>query len=141
MGRALALDLGTKRTGAAISDELGITAQPVGVRARTGYKSDLAWVRELMVEYEIDKVIVGYPINMDTSIGERALASERFAAKLKKDVDAEVILWDERLSTAGATRVLLEADISRKKRKKVVDQMAAQLILSTWLDAQSNKMK
>lgn len=134
MRRILALDLGTKRTGAAISDELRITAQPVGVRERTGYKSDLRWVRELMKEYDIEKIIIGHPINMDMSRGERALECERFAKKLRRSVSCEVLLWDERLTTAQATRTLIEADVSRRKRKKVVDQMAAQLILASWLD-------
>jgi len=135
MGRTLALDLGEKRTGAAISDDLGITAQPVGVRERTGFKSDLAWVRELMARYDIERIVVGHPLNMDASRGERALASERFAGKLAREVGVAVTLWDERLTTAAAERALLEADVSRRKRKKVIDQMAAQLILSSWLDA------
>jgi len=139
MGRTLALDVGTKRTGAAISDELGITAQPVGVRERTGYKSDLAWVRELMKKYEIDRIVVGHPLNMDGSSGERAVASEKFAEKLRKDVRAEVSLWDERLTTMQAERMLIDADVSRKKRRKVIDQIAAQLILSTWLDSHARR--
>ncbi len=135
MGRTLALDIGTKRTGAAISDDLNITAQAVGVRKRTGFKSDLAWVTELMELYEIDRVIVGHPVNMDGSRGERAIATERFAGKLAKTVPVEVVLWDERLTTVAAERALLESNMSRGKRKKVIDQVAAQLILSSWMDA------
>ena len=135
MGRTLALDAGTKRTGAAISDELGITAQPVGVRERVGYKSDLAFVREIMKKYDVERIVVGYPVNMDGSVGERAAAAEKLARKLERDVKVEVVLWDERLTTVQAEKTLISADVSRKKRKKVVDQMAAQLILSSWLES------
>lgn len=135
MGRTLALDIGTKKTGAAITDDLNITAQQVGVRQRTGYKSELAWVRELMEQYEIDRIIIGHPLNMNGTRGERALACESIARKLDRDVLAEVILWDERLSTVEAEQVLIETGATRKKRKKVIDQVAAQLILKSWLDA------
>ena len=133
MGRTLALDVGDVRTGAAISDMLGITAQPAGVWERVGYKTDLENVRRLMKEYEIERIVVGHPINMDGTRGERALFCERFAEKLRKDVTAEVVLYDERMTTMQAERALISADVSRKKRKKVVDQMAAQLILSGWM--------
>ncbi|MBI5816586.1 MAG: Holliday junction resolvase RuvX [Nitrospinae bacterium] len=139
MARILALDLGDVRTGAAISDELKITAQPAGVWERAGYKDDLKNVRRLMEEYQVEHIIVGHPINMDGTRGERALKSERFAEKLKKDVPAQVSLWDERLTTMQAEKTLISADVSRKKRKNVVDQMAAQLILSGWLAAQASK--
>jgi len=133
MGRTLALDIGTKRTGAAITDDLNITAQAVGVRSRTGYKSELAWVRELMEKYEIDTIIIGHPINMNGSEGKRALACQSIARKLNRDVKAEVMLWDERLTTVEAKETLAKTGASRKKRKKIVDQVAAQLILSSWL--------
>ncbi len=135
MGRTLALDVGTKRTGAAISDELGITAQPLGVRERTGYKSDLAWVKSLMKEYDIARIVIGLPLNMDGSRGERAIACEKIAEKLGKDVQAEILLWDERMTTMEAERTLISANVSRKKRRKVIDQLAAQIILSSWLGA------
>jgi putative Holliday junction resolvase len=133
MGRTLALDIGTKRTGAAITDDLNITAQAVGMKHRTGYKSELSWVRELMGEYEIERIIVGHPINMNGSRGERALACESIARKLARDVCVEVILWDERLTTVEAEETLIKTGTSRKKRKQKVDQVAAQLILSSWL--------
>lgn len=139
MGRVLALDIGTKRTGAAISDPLGVTAQPLGVRARTGDKSDIAWVRELMGKYEIDRVVIGHPLNMNGSKGERAIACEKFAEKLKKAVDVDVELWDERLTTMQAERDMIMANVSRGKRKKKIDQAAAQLILMSWLQAHERK--
>ena len=135
MSRVLGLDLGTKRTGVAISDDLRITAQAVGVRDRIGYKSDLKWIRELLAQYEIETIVIGRPINMDATVGERALEAERFAKKLAKDVPCEIKLWDERLSTVSAEKALIETGTSRKKRKKVIDQVAAQLILSNWMSA------
>lgn len=133
MGRTLALDIGTKRTGAAITDDLNITAQAVGARTTTGYKSELEWVRELMEKYEIERIIIGHPINMNGSEGKRALACQSIARKLSRDVSAEVILWDERLTTVEAEETLAKTGASQKKRKKMVDQVAAQLILSSWL--------
>ena len=135
MGRVLALDVGTKRTGAAISDDLRITAQAVGVRERTGYKSDLKWIRELMEQYDIDTIVLGRPLNMDASMGERAQETERIAKKLAKDLPCEIAMWDERLTTVSAEKALIEGGMSRKKRKKKVDQVAAQLILSSWMSA------
>lgn len=139
MGRALALDIGDKRTGAAVSDDLGITAQPAGMAEAAGYKALLAFVRGLMEKYDIETIIVGRPLNMNGTAGERARLSERIADKLRKDVDVEVILWDERLTTAQAERALILADVSRKKRKRLVDQAAAQLILSNWLAASGGR--
>lgn len=135
MKRVLALDVGDKRTGAAISDELGITAQALGVHERTGYKSDLAWIRGFMKEYDIGRVVVGLPLNMNGSRGERAMAAERYAEKLRVDTGLEVSLWDERMTTMEAERFLIETGMSRMKRKKKIDQAAAQLILSGWLSA------
>ena len=134
--RTLAIDPGDVKTGAAISDELGITAQPAGVWKRGGFKDDLAGIKKLMTEYEIERIVIGHPINMDGSVGERAKKVESLAKKLEKALpEIEVVLWDERLTTVMAERTLIEADVSRKKRRKVIDQMAAQLILSSWLDA------
>lgn len=135
MGRVMALDVGEKRTGAAISDELWITAQPLGVHNRTGYKSDLQWIRGFMRVYDIERVVVGLPLNMDGSRGEKAMASERYAEKLRRDTGLEVSLWDERMTTMEAERFLIEAGMSRMKRKRKIDQTAAQLILSGWLSA------
>ncbi len=136
MARTLALDLGTVRTGAAISDELGITAQPAGSWSRKGYKDDLRNVIRLIEEYEtVESVVVGIPRNMDGSYGEMATLCGNIAKKLEKDLDIPVATWDERLTTAMAERVLIEANVSRKKRKNFKDQMAAQLILSSWLQS------
>ena len=139
MNRVIALDLGEVRTGVAISDDLRLTAQPAGYWDRKGYKDELAGIRKLLEEYEIDTIVLGRPLHMNGSVGERALHAESIGKKLKKDLPGmTIVFWDERLTTVGAESLLKEAKVSRKKRKKVVDQMAAQLILSGWLDRQQS---
>ena len=135
MPRTLALDIGLKRTGAAITDDLNITAQPLGARERIGYKSELEWIKELMEEYEIERVLIGHPLNMDGSKSEMAKICESVARKLEKELAVEITLWDERLTTAHAQRILTETGATRKKKKKKVDTMAAQLLLSNWLES------
>jgi putative Holliday junction resolvase len=139
MRRTLAFDIGEKRTGAAITDELFITAQAVGARERVGYKSELAWARELMQKYDIERIVVGHPVGLAGQIGERAKACESVANKLRDELGVEVALWNERLTTAEADRTMMEAGLSRKKRKKSVDQMAAQIILAGWMASQPRK--
>ena len=139
MKRTLAFDIGERRTGAAIPDELFFTAQGLGVRERTGYKSELAWARELMGQYEIERIVVGHPVGLAGQIGERARACQSVADKLREELGLEVALWNERLTTAEADRTMKEAGLNRKKRQKSVDQMAAQLILSGWMAAHPRK--
>ena len=134
--RTFGLDVGTKTIGVAASDALGMTAQTVVTIRRTNLKADLKALLELAREHEADRFVIGLPLNMDGSEGPRAEASRAFAAALEKAVGLPVEFWDERLSTVAATRTLLEADLSRAKRKEVIDQMAAQFILQGWLDAQ-----
>ncbi len=136
MSRAMGLDLGDVRTGASVSDDLLMTAQPAGVWNRKGYKDDLAGVKKLLADYpDIDTVVVGRPLHMNGDVGERAKLAETFATKLRRDLpDLTVELMDERMTTMAAEKTLIEANVSRKKRKGVVDQMAAQLILGNWLD-------
>ncbi len=136
--RAMGLDVGTKTVGVAVSDELGFTAQPVTTVRRTNQRSDLEALHVLAREYSVERFIVGLPLNMNGSEGERAIASRAFADALHSKTGLPVELWDERLTTVAAQRVLLEADLSRAKRKKVVDQVAAALILQGWLAAQGN---
>lgn len=133
--RIMGLDVGTKTVGVAISDELGMTAQAITTVRRKNLRSDLGELSKLIAEHGVERVVVGLPLNMDGSEGERAQASRDFARKLEEDAHVPVELWDERLSTVAAQRVLLEADLSREKRKKVVDQVAATFILQGWLDA------
>ncbi|MGZ3460197.1 MAG: Holliday junction resolvase RuvX [Archangium sp.] len=133
--RTLGLDVGTKTIGVAASDALGLTAQTVTTIRRTSLKADLAALAELVREYEAERFVVGLPLNMDGTEGPRAEATRRFVDTLTQALGLPVELWDERLSTVAAQRTLLEADLSRAKRREVIDQMAAQFILQGWLDA------
>ncbi|WP_066194287.1 MULTISPECIES: Holliday junction resolvase RuvX [Gracilibacillus] len=139
MTKILGLDVGSKTIGVAISDELGWTAQGLTTLHWTEpeYDSIKDTFKQLMEEHTIDKVVIGLPKNMNGSIGFRGEASQDFAQFLKDDFSIETVLWDERLTTMAAERVLLEADISRSKRKKVIDKMAAVMILQGYLDSQS----
>lgn len=132
----MGLDVGSKTIGLAVSDLLGYTAQGLETIKRAGIKNDLAYIQKITQEYEVSTFVVGYPKNMNGTIGERALKSEDFAKSLM-DVfpDKKVILWDERLTTMAAQKVLIEADVRREKRKKVVDKLAAVLILQGYLDS------
>ncbi len=133
--RTLGLDVGTKTIGVAVSDGLGFTAQSVTTIRRTNLKADLAALKTLVQEHEGVRFVVGLPLNMDGSEGPRAEASRKVAEQLTSSLGLPVEFWDERLSTVAATRTLLEADVSRAKRREVIDQMAAQFILQGWLDA------
>lgn len=142
MSRAAGLDLGDVRTGAAVSDDLLMTAQPAGVWTRKGYKDDLAGVKKLLADYpDIDTIVVGRPLHMSGEAGERAEKSERFAEKLRTDMpELTVELFDERMSTMAAEKTLIEGNVSRKKRKGVIDQLAAQIILGGWLDRRRGRI-
>jgi len=131
----MGLDVGTKTIGVAVSDGLGLTAQGVTTVRRTSLKADLAALTALAREHEVERVVVGLPLNMDGSEGPRAEASRKFADTVSQALGVPVEFWDERLSTVAATRTLLEADVSRARRREVIDQVAAQFILQGWLDA------
>src|SRR6218665_255618 len=133
--RTLGLDVGTKTIGVAVSDALELTAQTVTTVRRTSLRVDLAALGKLIEEYEARGFVVGLPLNMDGSEGPRAEATRRFVDVLTQTFGLPVELWEERLSTVAAPRTLLEADLSRAKRREVIDQMAAQFILQGWLDA------
>lgn len=139
MNRILGLDLGDKTIGVAVSDAFGWTAQGVEVIRRTRLEEDLKRLGQLAAEYEAAEIVLGLPKNMNNTIGPRGEASIAFADVLRDQLQLPVHLWDERLSTASAQRTLLEADVSRKKRKLVVDKMAAAIILQHYLDANSKK--
>lgn len=133
--RTLGLDVGTKTIGVAVSDGLGLTAQAVTTIRRTNLKADLAALSELVREHEGSRIVIGLPLNMDGTEGPRAEASRKFAESVTQTLGLPVEFWDERLSTVAAERTLLEADLTRAKRKQVIDQVAAQFILQGWLDA------
>ncbi|WP_459168016.1 Holliday junction resolvase RuvX [Natronospora cellulosivora (SeqCode)] len=135
--RKMGLDYGDKTIGVAISDKLGWTAQNKGVIRRKNLSDDFAELEEYIEEYEVDEIIVGLPKNMDGTMGKRVDKTKQFINFLKKRLDIPINLWDERLTSKEAENILLEADLSRAKRKKYVDQIAAAIILQSYLDANS----
>ena len=134
--RYLGLDLGTKTLGLAISDTTLTIANVLTTInfENEDYDSLLKPLKEVIEEYNIQKLILGYPLNMDGTIGERAQITINFKKKLEKSFKKEVILQDERLTSVISNKVLIDADLSRKKRKKKVDGLAANLILQSYLD-------
>lgn len=135
MIRAMGLDLGTKTIGVAVSDELGITAQAVTTVRRQGLARDLAALKALIDERGVTQLVLGLPLNMDGSEGPRAQATRKFGEALEKATGLPLHYQDERLTTVEAERALLEGNVSRARRKEVIDQLAAQLILQGWLEA------
>jgi putative holliday junction resolvase len=133
--RTMGLDLGDATIGVAVSDALGMTAQGITTLTRRGGQGDLDALRELCQTHEVSRVVVGLPRNMNGSEGPRAEKSRRFGALLKEALALPVYLWDERLSSAEAERVLISADVSRRKRSQVIDKLAAQILLQSFLDA------
>ncbi|MCM3086654.1 Holliday junction resolvase RuvX [Bhargavaea ginsengi] len=134
--RVMGFDVGTKTVGVAVSDGLGWTAQGVEtirIDEEAG-EFGIGRIRELVNEYGVTSFVVGYPKNMNNTVGPRAEASERFADLLREEFSLPVELYDERLTTMAAERMLISADVSRKKRKSVIDKMAAVMILQGWLD-------
>ncbi|SDY46460.1 putative holliday junction resolvase [Proteiniborus ethanoligenes] len=134
MIRIMGLDVGDKTIGVAISDPLGFTAQGVTTIRRKGIKSDLSQLRTIIEQYDIKEVVVGLPKNMNNTIGPQGEKVLNFVDKFKKEFDLEVILQDERLTTVSAERMLIDADVSRKKRKDVIDKVAATYILGSYLE-------
>jgi len=137
--RLLGIDYGDRRIGVAVSDELGWTAQGLEVINRTNEERDLNRIEELVRAQQVGEIVVGLPKNMNGSIGPRGEICIAFAKQLEQALHMPVHLWDERLTTVSAERTLLEADVSRKKRKQVVDKMAASLILQNYMDYKSKR--
>jgi putative Holliday junction resolvase len=132
--RVLALDAGEKRIGVAVSDPLGIIAQGVTVITRKNPETDLKEIERIIGEYKAESVVVGMPINMDGTKGKSAEKVNEFVEILKGRLSIPVYTYDERLSTKESEKFLISADVSRKKRKGVIDKMAAQLILESYLE-------
>jgi putative Holliday junction resolvase len=133
--RIMGLDLGTKNIGVALSDESGVLAQGKEVIHRTSNKQAIARILEILDEFKVKEIVVGLPLNMDGTMGERAKDSVKFVEMLKERIRMPVKLWDERLSTREAEAIMLEAAVKRAKRRKVVDKLAAQIILQSYLDS------
>ena len=133
--RILALDVGDKTIGVAVCDELRLTAQGVEVIRRTSAAKDFSRLNELITQYEVGLVVIGLPKNMNGTIGPRGELTKEFANALAKAApQVEITFWDERLSTVAAQKALIAADVSRAKRRQVIDKMAAVFILQGYLD-------
>ena len=133
-GRLMGLDLGTRTIGVAISDALHLTATPLETIGRKKFTADATRLQALIDQHQVCGIVLGLPLNMDASEGPRAQSTRAFARNLAGRVACPLALWDERLSTAAVTRTLLEADMSRTRRDKVVDKLAASFILQGALD-------
>jgi putative Holliday junction resolvase len=133
--RILALDVGTKTIGIAISDELGIAAHGVGTIRRTESTRDLEALAKIMDEHKPAEILVGIPYNSDGTVSKRGEQILKFVEEIKKMFSIQVEFWDESFSTVSAEKILLEADLSRRKRKKIIDKMAAVFILEGYLES------
>ena len=136
--RIMGLDFGSKTVGVAVCDPLGITAQTVETITRASenkMRQTLARIEQLIGEYEIERIVLGYPKNMNNTVGERGEKTQEFKSALERRTGLEVILWDERLTTVAAERVLIESGVRRENRKISVDQIAAAMILQGYLDS------
>ena len=142
--RILGLDFGTKTVGVAVSDERLITAQGVEIirrKAPTKLRQTLARIDELVGEYGVEKIVLGYPKNMNNTEGERCERTQEFKEMLEKRTGLEVVLWDERLTTVSADNAMMEMGIRRENRKEYVDEIAAIFILQGYLDFLANQKK
>ena len=138
--RILGLDYGSKTVGAAVSDPLGLTAQPLETIVRkeeNKLRRTYARIEELIREYEVSVIVLGYPKNMNNTEGERVEKTLAFKAALERRTGLPVVLWDERLSTAASERILMEGGVRREARKTYIDKLAASLILQGYLDRQA----
>ncbi|MDO4344722.1 MAG: Holliday junction resolvase RuvX [Eubacteriales bacterium] len=142
--RVMGLDYGSRTVGVAISDGLGITAQAIETITRTSetkLRRTCARIEALIEEYNVGKIVLGFPKNMNNTIGERAQKSLEFQEMLKRRTGLEVILWDERLTTVEANRTLIEGGVRREERKEYVDMLAAVYILQGYLDCAARERK
>ncbi|AUM96371.1 TPA: Holliday junction resolvase RuvX [Clostridium botulinum] len=135
--RILGLDIGDRTIGVAISDPLGFTAQGITTIRRKSEAYDLEEIKKICDKYEVDTIVSGLPKNMNGTLGPQSEKVLEFCDLIKKHVNIEIKMWDERLTTVAATRAMLEADLSRSKRKKIVDKIAATYILQGYLDSLS----
>ena len=136
-GRVLGLDVGSRRIGMAVSDPLGITAQGIETLQRTNKRADFEQLRRVIREYDVKEIVIGLPLRMSGVEGTQAEKMQAFAEELKKRCKLPIHLWDERLTSAEANRLLRETEISIEKRGKAVDRMAAVLILQGWMEARN----
>src|SRR5699024_1010505 len=138
MKRILGLDYGSKTVGVAVSDPLGVTGQPLETiwrKSENKLRQTLARIKELTEEYQVERIVLGFPKNMNNTMGDRAVLSLEFQEMLKKRTGLDVVMWDERLTTMEAERVLMEGGVRRENRKEKIDWLAACLILQSYLDS------
>lgn len=138
--RIMALDVGSRTIGVACSDALYMTAQGVETIRRTSWAKDFERLLQLINDYEVEEIVVGMPRNMNGTKGERVEKTEEFVERLKEVTTLPITYWDERLSTVMAERSLIAADVSRRKRKAVIDKMAAVVILQGYLDRRQHTL-
>ena len=141
-GRIIGLDYGSRTVGVALSDPLRMTAQAVETIKRKDenkLRQTLARIEEIIRNEGVEQIVLGYPKNMNNTIGDRAQKTDAFAGMLKRRTGLEVVMWDERLTTVSAERILIESSIRREERKKYVDKVAAVFILQGYLDSLSMK--
>lgn len=138
--RIVGLDFGSKTVGVAVSDPLGITAQPVEIvrrKSENKLRQTLARIEELAKEYEVEMFVLGLPKNMNNTLGERAERTLEFKEMLERRTGLPVVMWDERLTTVAANRAMMEGGVRRENRGQYVDALAASLILQGYLDSRS----
>ena len=136
--RILGLDYGSKTVGVAVSDPLGITAQGVSTiwrKQENKLRQTLAQIEKLVEDYQVERIVLGYPKNMNNTVGERALKSLEFKEMLERRTGLPVVMWDARLTTVEANRTLMESGVRRENRKQYLDELAAIFILQSYLDA------
>lgn len=139
--RIMGLDFGSKTVGVAVSDPLGYTAQGVEIirrKSENKLRQTLARIEELIGQYQVERIVLGFPKHMNNDIGDRAEKSLEFQEMLKRRTGLDVVMWDERLTTVEANRTLMEAEVRRENRKQYVDQLAAVFILQGYLDYLAN---
>ena len=141
MSIILGLDIGDARTGVAITDELGIAAHPLCTIQRRSRKAVLAELQELITTHKVERIVVGLPLQLDGGTGTQARKVKRFAAKLGQQVNLPIVFWDESYTTLEASQILRGARKRRKKRKQVIDQVAAVLILEGYLEELRNSRR
>ncbi len=137
--RIMGLDVGEKRIGIAVSDPMGWTAQGHSVLIRGKLQNDMEHLAQLCTEYKIEKIVLGFPLNMNGTVGPKGEEIQGFGRVVQETLGLPVEYWDERLTTVAAQKVLLEANMSRRKRKDVIDKLAAVNILQGYLDRHFNK--
>lgn len=135
--RSMGLDVGEVRIGIALSDQTGLIAQSHSTLERSGWDRDLARLAEMAEEREVERFVVGNPLNLDGSAGRQAERSREFAGRLKEATGLPVVLWDERFTSLSAEKTLIQAGVRRKKRRGAIDRMAAAIMLQSYLDSRS----